>query len=152
MHDRTEAAVFADGQIDPADEARALIHFPFPTRILSVRHRDVGPGECWDLSVREEHWDIDFRDDILNVVNVGSLRLAPGAIVAVRGNLLILIVQRIICESGAPPCQLAILPVPFPVDRRPARWTVRRAPWPGRNRRPRRGTAPTAPTWLGCAG
>ena len=49
VHDRTEAVVFADGQIDPADEARAMMHFPFPTRILSVRQRDVGPGECWDL-------------------------------------------------------------------------------------------------------
>ena len=114
VHDRTEAAVFADSRIDPADEARAMMHFPFPTRIMSVRHRDVGPGECWDLSVRDEHWGIDYRDDILNVVNIGSLRLAPGAIVAVRGNLLILIVQRIICDGEGAPAQLAILSVPSP--------------------------------------
>ena len=118
VHDRTEAAVFADGQIDPADEARAMMHFPFPTRILSVRHRDVGPGECWDLSVRDEYWDIDYRDDILNVVNIGSLHLAPGAIVAVRGNLLMLTVQRVDCDEAGAPAQIAILPIPYPVDRR----------------------------------
>ena len=151
VHDRTEAAVFADGQIDPADEARAMMHFPFPTRILSVRHRDVGPGECWDLSVRDEHWDIDYRDDILNVVNIGSLHLAPGAIVAVRGNLLMLTVQRVDCDEVGAPAQIAILPVPFPVDRR-----VGPLDGPG-GPAGREGTggpdgvaAPTAPTWLGC--
>jgi hypothetical protein len=152
VHDRTEAAVFADGQLDPVDEARALMHFPFPTRILSVRHRDVGPGECWDVSVREEYWGIDYRDDILNIVNIGSLRLAPGAVVAVRGNLLILIVQRIICDTeGDAPAQLAILPTPFSVDRR-----VGPLDGPG-GQAGRDGTggadgvaAPTAPTWLGC--
>ena len=155
VHDRTEAVVFADGQIDPADEVRAMMHFPFPTRTLSVRHRDVGPGECWDLSVRDEHWGIDYRDDILNVVNIGSLRLAPGAIVAVRGNLLMLTVQRIICDGdgdgeGAPG-QIAILPTPFPVDRRVGPLDGPAGP-AGRD-----GTggldgvaAPTAPTWLGC--
>ena len=151
VHDRTEAAVFADGHLDPADEARALIHFPFPTRILSVRHRDVGPGECWDLSVRDDHWDIDFRDDILNVVNVGSLRLAPGAIVAVRGNLLILIVQRVSCDGEGTPGQLAILPVPFPVDRRVGPLDGPGGP-AGRDGAdgPDGAAAPTAPTWLGC--
>jgi hypothetical protein len=151
VHDRTEAAVFADGQIDPADDARAMMHFPFPTRILSVRHRDVGPGECWDLSVRDEHWGIDFRDDILTVVNIGSLQLAPGAIVAVRGNLLMLTVHRIICGDQGAPGQIAILPTPFPVDRR-----VGPLDGPG-GPAGRDGTggldgvaAPTAPTWLGC--
>ena len=85
VHDRLEAAVFADGTIDPADEARTGCHFPFPTRILSVRHRDVRSGESWDLSVRGDHWGLDDRDDIMNVVNVGSLRLEPGATVLVRG-------------------------------------------------------------------
>jgi hypothetical protein len=151
VHDRTEAAVFADSRIDPADEARAMMHFPFPTRIMSVRHRDVGPGECWDLSVRDEHWGIDYRDDILNVVNIGSLRLAPGAIVAVRGNLLILIVQRIICDGEGAPAKLAILSVPFPVDHRvgsldgPSGQTGQDG-----TDGPDGVAAPTAPTWLGC--
>ena len=151
VHDRTEAAVFADGRIDPADEARAMIHFPFPTRILSVRHRDVGPDECWDLSVGDEHWGIDYRDDILNVVNIGSLHLAPSAVVTVRGNLLMLTVQRIICDDEGAAGQIAILPTPFPVDRR-----VGPLDGPG-GPAGRHGTggldgvaAPTAPTWLGC--
>jgi hypothetical protein len=129
VHDRLEAAVFADGTIVPADEARTGYHFPFPTRILSVRHRDVRSGESWDLSVRGDHWGLDDRDDIMNVVNVGRLRLEPGATVLVRGNLLILIVQQLICEPAEPaePAEpgepggrgqyhLAILPTPFSVD------------------------------------
>ena len=123
VHDRLEAAVFADGTVVPEDEARTGYHFPFPTRILSVRHRDVGSGESWDLSVRGDHWGLDDRDDIMNVVNVGRLRLEPGATVLVRGNLLILIIQQLICEPADPAepgepgeHQLAILPTPFPVD------------------------------------
>ena len=117
VHDRLEAAVFADGTIVPADEARTGYHFPFPTRVLSVRHRDVRSGESWDLSVRGDHWGLDDRDDIMNVVNVGRLRLEPGATVLVRGNLLILIVQQLICEPGERgQYQLAILPTPFSVD------------------------------------
>lgn len=154
VHDRLEAAVFAGGQIGPADEARAGLHFPFPTRILSVRHRSVGPGDCWDLSVRGEHWGLDDRDDILNVVNVASLRLAPGAIVTVRGNLLILIVQRLICDvdgSGATPCQLAILPTPFSVDSRtgPLDGPDGLAGSDGADGTSGAGAA-AVPTWLGC--
>jgi len=148
VHDRVEAAVFADGQVSPADEARASMHFPFPTRILSVRGRCVGPGECWDLSVRGGHWGLDDRDDILNVVNIGSLRLAPDAIVAVRGNLLILIVQRLICEASG---QLAILPTPFSVD---SRTGPLHGPGGPAGRDGADGAdgvaAPVAPTWLGC--
>jgi hypothetical protein len=151
VHDRLEAAVFADGPVDPADEARAARHLPFPTRILSVRHRDVGKEECWDLSVRGEHWGLDDRDDILNVVNIGSLRLAPGAIVTVRGNLLILIVQRLICDGdGDAPCQLAILPTPFSVDSRtgPLDGSAGLAGRDGTAGSDGTG-ALTAPTWLG---
>ena len=151
VHDRLEAAVFADGQVDPADEARAARHFPFPTRILSVRHRDVAE-ECWDLSVRGEHWGLDDRDDIFNVVNIGSLYLAPGAIVTVRGNLLILIVQRLICGGdSAAACQLAILPTPFSVDSRtgPLDGPAGLAGRDG-TAGPDGTAAPTAPTWLGC--
>ena len=117
VHDRLEAAVFADGMIDPADEARTGYHFPFPTRILSVRHRDVRSGESWDLSVRGEHWGLDDRDDILNVVNVGSLRLEPGAAVLARGNLLILLIQRLICEPGRAR-RIPVRGVAYPVLRR----------------------------------
>ena len=118
VHDRLEAAAFAGGEIDTEDWARAAVHLPFPTRILSVRHRDIRSGESWDLRVRGDHWGLDDRDDIMNVVNVGSLRLGPGATVVVRGNLLVLIIQRLICEGGesAVPYQLAILPTPFSVD------------------------------------
>lgn len=152
VHDRLEAAVFADGQADPADEARAARHLPFPTRILSVRHAGVGAGQCWDLSVRGEHWGLDDRDDILNVVNIGSLHLAQGAIVAVRGNLLILIVQRLRCDGDtAASCQLAILPTPFSVDSRTGPLDGPAGP-AGRDGTagPGGATAPTAPTWLGC--
>jgi hypothetical protein len=152
VHDRVEAAIFADGVVGPADEARAMTHFPFPTRVVSVRYRYVGPGACWDLSVRGERWGLDDRDDIMNVVNVGSLCLAPGTVVTVRGNLLILIVQRLVCGGDAAEGgQLAILPTPFSVD-------SRTGPLDGMSgldgRDGARGVdgaaARTAPTWLGC--
>ena len=151
VHDRLEAAAFADGTIDPADQARAGYHFPFPTRILSVRHRDVRSGESWDLSVRGGHWGLDDRDDIISVVNVGSLCLEPGATVLVRGNLLVLIIQRLTCEPAGPgACQLAILPTPFSVD-------GDTGPLHGPGGLAGRGgaggvagvAAPTAQTWLG---
>jgi hypothetical protein len=148
VHDRVEAAVFADGQIGAEDEARAARHFPFPTRILSVRHRVVPAGTCWDLSVRGEYWGLDDRDDILNVVCVGSLCLEPGAIVAVRGNLLILIVQRVICEDAS--CQVAILPTPFSVD--PATGPLHGAAGPAGRDGAAGGAgvaAATEATWLG---
>jgi hypothetical protein len=152
IHDRLEAAIFADGVIDPADEARAAAHFPFPTRILSVRDKTVRAGERWDLSVRGEHWNLDDRDDIMNVVNVGGLRIEPGAAVVVRGNLLILIVARLTCEPGesAAPYQLAILPTPFPVDSDtgPADGVSGPAGLAGTSGGDGTG-APTVPTWLG---
>jgi len=157
VHDRIEAAVFADGPVDPADEARTGRHFPFPTRILSVRHRHVRSGESWDLSVRGEHWGLDDRDDIMNVVNVGSLRLEPGATILVRGNLLILIIQRLICEPAEPAepasparYQLAILPTPFSVDSDTGPLHGSGGP-AGRDGTGGAGGvgAPTAPTWLG---
>jgi hypothetical protein len=152
VHDRLEAAAFADGQIDAVDAARAAAHMPFPTRVLSVRHRDVRPGESWDLSVRGDHWGLDDRDDIISVVNVGSLRLQPGATVVVRGNVLVLVIQRLICEGGESnvPGQLAIGPTPFSVD-------FNAGPFDGNNGRAGRDGidgadgegAPTAPTWIG---
>ena len=151
VHDRLEAAVFADGMIDPADEARTGYHFPFPTRILSVRHRDVRSGESWDLSVRGEHWGLDDRDDILNVVNVGSLRLEPGAAVLARGNLLILLIQRLICEPAEPGgYQFAVLPTPFSVDNGTGPLHGPGGP-AGRDGDGGAGGAgaPTAQTWLG---
>jgi hypothetical protein len=151
VHDRLEAAVFADGTVDPADQARTGYHFPFPTRILSVRHRDVRSGESWDLSVRGEHWGLDDRDDIMNVVNVGSLRLEPGAAVLVRGNLLVLIIQWLICEPAElGGYQLAILPTPFSVD---SDTGPLHGPGGAAGRDGTDGTdgdgAPTAQTWLG---
>jgi hypothetical protein len=152
VHDRLEAAVFADGAIDPADEARAVAHFPFPTRVLSVRQRTVRADECWDLSVRGGHWGLDDRDDIINVVNVGVLHLEPGATVVARGNLLVLIVQRLICVPGqaAAPYQLAVLPTPFPVDSDtgPADGACGPAGLSGRGG-PDGVGAPVVPTWLG---
>ena len=120
VHDRIEAAVFADGTIDAADVAQAAAHFPVPARAVSVLCRRVDPGRCWDLSVRGDRWDLDDRDDILSIVNVGELVLARGATVVVRGNPLILSVQRLVIEDVGGPAgyHLAVLPTPFPVDAR----------------------------------
>ena len=99
MHDRLEAAVFADGEIDLGDEAGAARHFPFPATATSVLQRVVEPGECWDLSVRGAKFGLDDFDDLLVLVNVGELILEAGASVVVQGNLLVLVVQRLVCED-----------------------------------------------------
>ncbi len=153
VHDRLEAAAFAGAEISPADEARAAAHFPFPTRILSVRYRTVRAGETWDLSVRGDGWGLDDRDDIMNVVNVGCLCIEPGATVVVRGNLLILTVARLIVSpagDGAAPYQLAILPTPFSVDSDTGPHDGASGPPGGDGGDGGDGTsARTAPTWLG---
>jgi hypothetical protein len=120
IHDRLEACVFADGEMDAADMRQASIHFPFPTRTLSVLSKTVLDGETWDLSVRGDYWDLDERDDIVNVVNVGELSVETGASVIVRGNLLVLSIQRLVCEPrhDAVPHHFAILPTPYSLDRR----------------------------------
>ena len=120
VHDRLEAFVWAAGEMEPIDVERASLHLPFPTRLLSIKNKSLGDGESWDLSVRGEHWELDDRDDIISVVNIGELRIGRGASVLVRGNLLILAIQRLICEPRdlASPYHLAILPTPFSVDPR----------------------------------
>jgi len=128
VHDRLEAAVFADGEIDLGDEAGASRHFPFPATATSVLRRVVGPGECWDLSVRGAMFGLDDFDDLLVLVNVGELVLEAGASVVVRGNLLALAVQRLVCDessSGGDGFQIGVLPTPFSVD--PRRDRVRAA-------------------------
>jgi hypothetical protein len=117
VHDRLEAHAYADGALDAHDLENAARHFPFPVRTLSVLQRDVGDEEVWDLSVRGEHWGLDERDDVASLVNVGELRIARTGCVVVRGNLLSLVVQRLVCEprdDDAP--HLAVLPTPFSVD------------------------------------
>jgi hypothetical protein len=120
VHDRLEAAVFAAGEIDLDDEAGAGRHFPFPAKATSVLRRELGPGECWDLSVRGAEFGLDDLEDLLVLVNVGELVLGPGAAVVVRGNLLALVVQRLICAPQESPAgyHLGILPTPFSVDPR----------------------------------
>src|SRR5205085_2745403 len=81
VHDRMEAYVVADGVLDPRDVEAASAHFPFPVRVLSVVHKEVPAGAVWDVSVRGDNWGLDDRDDVLSIVNVGTLRIGPGATV-----------------------------------------------------------------------
>lgn len=125
VHDRLEAAVFADGDIDLGDEAGAIPHFPFPAKATSVLRQVVRAEDCWDLSVRGSEFGLDDLDDLLVLVNVGELVLEPGARVLVQGNLLVLVIQRLVVLSdptGSMPSaddyQLGILPTPFSVDPR----------------------------------
>lgn len=125
VHDRLEAAVFAAGEIDLGDEAGAIPHFPFPARATSVLRRVVPAGECWDLSVRGAEFGLDDLDDLLVLVNIGELVLEPGAKVVVQGNLLVLVVQRLVLGSESRTVDpdpdafhLGILPTPFSVDPR----------------------------------
>lgn len=119
IHDRLEAYAFADGPADPVDVALAQVHMPFPMRTVSALRREVGAGEVWDLSARGEEFGLPDTDDVVCVVNVGELRLGPGARVTVHGNLFILLVQRLVCEGdGEDRPRIEILPTPFSLDRR----------------------------------
>ena len=135
VHDRLEAAVFADGEIDPTDETGANRHFPFPAKATSVLSRTVAAGECWDVSVRGAEFGLDDLDDLLVLVNVGELVLEPGAQLAVQGNLLVLVVQRLVVR---PARRSDELPPGHPADAVLGRSAPSSDPGAGRDSRPAR--------------
>jgi len=123
LHDRGEAACFAEGEIPASDAAGHRRHFPVKVRLMSVMQQVVAAGQTLDVSVRGDRWGVDEMEELYTVVNIGRLVLEPGARVIVRGNVFSLTCQ-VIRLLGAPHgprgtergCHIAILPTPFPVD------------------------------------
>ncbi len=123
VHDRGEASVITGSDISEHDLQGLSNHLPLRAKVVSVLHKTVRAGEIWDVSVRGEVWDLDDREELYVGLNIGTLVLEPGASVAVQGNVLSFLCQKIIAIAPANPAQnyqeqsrIAILPTPFSVD------------------------------------
>lgn len=118
IHDRGEASVFAAFELSPEDRANVQKQLPAPVKAVSVLSKRVAAGEEWDLSVRGETWGLDDSHDLYVIVNAGTVILERDASVAVRGNVLSLLCQRLIVEDEGSTPHIRILPTPFSVDLR----------------------------------
>jgi hypothetical protein len=120
MHDRGEAALFANGTIPDGDRQGIGNHLPGRMKAVSVLKKTLRAGEVWDVSVRGEHWGIDDLEELYVTVNVGELIIEPGASIIIRGNVFSLCCERLTCKAEAPfgAYHIGILPTPFSVDAR----------------------------------
>ncbi|WP_276611350.1 hypothetical protein [Fodinibius halophilus] len=103
MHDRGEAYVFADHPLEEErDKGGHNNHLPIYVRTLSILEKVVPAGEVWDLSVHPSEWDVDEREEMYNIVNIGKLTLEANASIIVRGNAFILTCQKLVKEGSSP--------------------------------------------------
>lgn len=122
IHDRCESVAYGGcTEISQFDLDNLAIHLPFNVRATSLREKTVRAGETWDLTIDgPERYDVDYRDDVIAVVNIGTLRLEPGASVRVQGNLFFLLCQHLVIEQDIPlgedAFHIGVLPTPFSVD------------------------------------
>jgi len=118
MHDRGEAATFADGVIDEADVDGLNRHLPVHVKAISIAEKTIGAGDVWDVSVRGDVWGIDDMEELYVTVNVGRLIVEPGAALIVRGNVFSLLCQEIVAYENTQEdaFHIGILPTPFSVD------------------------------------
>lgn len=118
MHDRGEAATFADGVIDEADLDGQNRHLPVHVKAISVAEKTIAAGEVWDVSVRGSVWELDDMEELYVTVNVGRLIIEPGAALIVRGNVFSLLCQEIVTYENTEEesFHIGILPTPFSVD------------------------------------
>jgi hypothetical protein len=116
VHDRSEAYVFAGGELSEYDREGIARHLPLHAQSIAVAEKVVGPGEVWDVSLRGDRWNCDERDELYTAVNVGRLILHPGAAVVVHGNVVSLLCQEYICLGRAEEFQILIFPTPCSVD------------------------------------
>lgn len=111
LHDRAEAYVFADGDIQGGDVPSVARRLPQRAQAVSALHCVVAAGAELDLSVRAAAWGLPDTEETYCVANFGTLVLGPGARVVVRGNVFSLVCQRLI-NLGADGT-IAIMPTPF---------------------------------------
>src|SRR5438067_561344 len=99
LHDRGEAAVFAEFELSADDPAALDIHLPLHIKTMSLAHKRIAAGETWDVSVRGDVWDLDDMEELYVVLNLGVLELEPGARLVVRGNVFVLVCQELIVHE-----------------------------------------------------
>ncbi|MFI0849619.1 hypothetical protein, partial [Mesorhizobium sp. IMUNJ 23232] len=118
VHDRCEAGVFAGLPVAQSDLAGMAGHLPFPVRASSELTRRIPAGTEWNVSARPGDWGREYRDDVVRVVNLGTLIVEPGARLVVQGNLFFLLCQRLIHlgEDDSDGWQIGVLATPFSVD------------------------------------
>ena len=123
VHDRGEASVITGSDLSEHDLQGLSNHLPLRAKVVSVLHKTVRAGEVWDISVRGEVWGLDDREELYVGLNIGTLVLEPGACVAVQGNVLSLLCQKVVAIAPANTAHsyweqphIAILPTPFSVD------------------------------------
>ena len=118
VHDRCEAGVFAGLPVAQSDLDGMAGHLPFPVRASSELFRRIPAGTEWDVSARPGDWGREYRDDVVRVVNLGTLIVEPGARLVVQGNLFFLLCQRVIHlgEDDPEGWQIGVLATPFSVD------------------------------------
>jgi hypothetical protein len=118
VHDRCEAGVFAGLPVAQSDLDGMAMHLPFPVRASSELIRRIPAGTEWDVSARPDDWGREYRDDVVRVVNLGTLILEPGARLVVQGNLFFLLCQRMVHlgEDDPEGWQIGVLATPFSID------------------------------------
>jgi len=120
MHDRGEAFAFAGAALEEGDHYGLSRHMPFHVKVVSVLTKVIKRDETWDVSVRGAVWGLDDMEELYVALNIGTLILAPGARLVVRGNVFSLLCQRVICMPGdgdsSAAYHIGILPTPFSVD------------------------------------
>jgi Predicted GTPase len=118
MHDRGEAATFADGVIDEAEVDSQNRHLPVHVKAISIAEKTIAAGDVWDVSVRGSVWQLDDMEELYVTVNVGRLIIEPGAALIVCGNVFSLLCQEIVTYENTPEdaFHIGILPTPFSVD------------------------------------
>ena len=100
-HDRGEAFAFAGAELSEGDHYGLARHFPACLKAISVLHKILEPGECWDVTTSGADWGIDAREDTYVLINIGTLTLKPGARIIVHGNIFSLVCQRVIKSANA---------------------------------------------------
>jgi hypothetical protein len=125
IHDRGEAVALVGGELSEADWAGLKNHLPLHVKVVSALDKTVEAGDEWDVSVRGDVWGLDYMEELYLLVNVGNLRMGPGASLVVQGNVFSLICHCFTPIKSGPSqerelpheiTRVSILPTPFAVD------------------------------------
>ncbi|NUB45501.1 hypothetical protein GEU84_013970 [Fertoebacter nigrum] len=115
VHDRGEAAIFADAPLRPEDRRAMAPHFPAYVKSVSIPLLQLAAGEVFAPATRADDWDTGEREELYLVVNILRAELAPGARIALAGNVASLLIGDL-CVTGTGAAHIAVLPTPHPVD------------------------------------
>ncbi|WP_284046875.1 hypothetical protein [Halomonas llamarensis] len=150
MHDRGEEYVFANGNLHGDDRHGQSVHLPLHVKVLRLKTLRLGPGEVYDITSSHTYWPrLHYREELYVYMHVDRLVVAPGAVLQVRGNVLVLTCDEAVADAPASFPEASLLDVRILGTDHPAFSQFRRAPAePGRvgqNGDPGRSVAPPRP-------